>query len=87
MAECFFGSRRHALNAVLIAHVEFECHCAGADDLNFGCKCGKGTSGAAGENQICASPCKRACELLTESATRSGDNRHSTRQIEEWLSW
>src|SRR5579864_997643 len=86
MAERIFCGGHHSFNAFLIAHIEFKRHRAAAEPLDLGFKRREGNNIAAGKNQICARPRKRARKLLAQSATGSGDDCHAPAQIEQCLS-
>lgn len=82
VAEGFFGGGDHALDAGVIAHVEFEGDGSAAESFDFRFECRKGSAGAAGENEICSGIGKGAGEVLAEAAAGAGDDGDASGEIE-----
>jgi hypothetical protein len=83
LAEGGSGVGDKFLNAGVIADVEREGCCAAAEGFHFAFERGKRIDVAAGEDEIGASFCESAREMLAEAAAGAGDDGNLASEIEK----
>ena len=83
LPESGFGFGGHALDAGVIAHIEFERQRAAAEVTNFRFEFGEGFAMAAGEDQVCSRFGQCASEILAEAAAGTGDQGDLAGEVEE----
>ena len=73
-----------ALDAVVVAHIEFQRQGAHAEGLDLLLELAQALAVAAGDHQVGARPCQCPGHVLAKTAARARDDGHLARQV-EWV--
>ena len=84
LAEGGFGLGRHALDALLVAHIKLERDSAAAERFDLGFECSQRLARAAGENKIGSGAGQCAREVLAKAAAGAGDDGDLAGEIEDF---
>ena len=83
LLERSFGFSGHALDAGMVAHIEFQRQRATAEGADFRFEFGEGFAATAGEDQVGSGFGERACDVLAKPPAGAGNESNLPGEVKE----